>query len=56
MDKQQAFADMVFQKTAAVLAGLPEEIRDDVYVLSFWVRGGDEWLPGLSVSYNIAFL
>lgn len=52
MDKQQAFADMVFQKTADALAGLPEEIRDDVYALSFWVRGGDEWLPGLSVSYN----
>ena len=36
------------------MAGLPEEIRDDVYALSlsFWVRGGDEWLPGLSVSYN----
>ena len=52
MDKQQAFADMVFQKTAAALARLPEEIRDDVYALSFWVMGGDEWLPGLSVSYN----
>ena len=52
MDKQQAFADMVFQKIAAALAGLPEEIRDDVYALSFWVRGGYEWLPGLSVSYN----
>lgn len=52
MDKQQAFADMVFQKTATALAGLPEEIRDDVYALSFWVMGGDEWLPGLSVSYN----
>ena len=27
MDKQQAFADMVFRKTAAALAGLPDEIR-----------------------------
>lgn len=52
MNDQQAFADMVFQKTATALAGLPEETRDDVYALSFWLCGGDEWLPSLLVSYN----
>ena len=43
---------MVFQKTTTALAGLPEETRDDVYALSFWLCGGDEWLPSLLVSYN----
>ena len=52
MNEQQAFADMVFQKTTTALAGLPEETRDDVYALSFWLCGGDEWLPSLLVSYN----
>ena len=52
MNEQQAFSDMVFQKTAAALAGLSEETRDDVYALSFWLYGGNEWLPSLSVSYN----
>ncbi|OHR74263.1 hypothetical protein [Neisseria sp. HMSC70E02] len=52
MNDQQAFADMVFQKTTTALAGLPEETRDDVYALSFWLCGGDEWLPSLLVSYN----
>lgn len=52
MNDQQAFADMVFQKTVTALAGLPEETRDDVYALSFWLCGGDEWLPSLLVSYN----
>lgn len=52
MNDQQAFADMVFQKTTTALAGLPEETRDDMYALSFWLCGGDEWLPSLLVSYN----
>ena len=52
MNEQQAFSDMVFQKTAAALAGLSEETRNDVYALSFWLSGGDEWLPSLLVSYN----
>lgn len=52
MNEQQAFSDMVFQKTAAALAGLSEETRNDVYALSFWLYGGNEWLPSLSVSYN----
>lgn len=52
MNDQQTFADMVFQKTVTALAGLPEETRDDVYALSFWLCGGDEWLPSLLVSYN----
>lgn len=41
-----------FFKTTTALAGLPEETRDDVYALSFWLCGGDEWLPSLLVSYN----
>ncbi|MDO4878258.1 MAG: hypothetical protein Q3966_03055, partial [Neisseria sp.] len=52
MNRRQIFADMVFRQTARALAQLPQDIRKDIYALSFWLDGGNSWLPSLSVSYN----
>ncbi|SSY70252.1 hypothetical protein [Alysiella crassa] len=52
MNYQEIFADKIVEQIGAALAKLPQKTRDDVYALSFWVSGGDEWLPSLLVSYN----
>lgn len=52
MNHQEIFANHIVEQVGVALAKLPQKTRNDIYALSFWVSGGDEWLPSLLVSYN----